>query len=894
MKANRCQCRLSHGRKRRKTVMLEWKMIVIQVFLLLVATSRAYTLQESVSTDSTPSSNNCSTTDGFLILRSPNEAQEGEMDTMAANVLADDTKNNSDVSPRPRTLTLPRDWDEKPNLKFPKFTAEERYKMTSLHLDKGWFAFEFLRGFLSFVQPYDVPTDLLADAVENRISTTKLISESLHVEAAFLGLVGVCCVLACIIPGMELWLACRPIREDYKPPRHPGVLTFLLTVLVLILGSCMVTMIICNEAVAVGIEKLPLTVETALQDLKDYHADTTSQLRKCLTRSLDVASEAILADLDNVEELLGKPVQAELSAETGLDVALDALVDLGNATQELSARTESLLREGERARELGLELSRETDEIRRDLEGAVRACSGPDRSLCAVIDSSGIRLDLRIERLLRDDRLLRLQSTSRENLTEAGRQARGEYLHVPDHIARTTLDARNQIRREINAARARIVDQTRTIETNSFELSEQLDSARSFANYVVPYVISFERIRWIIGMASALCILPILSLLIGALCCRCGSENKVRPTLLCNVVTSCFVSITLWAAFIVALGIASHTEMLICRPLSDPDYHTMEVVLETQMFLGRKLTVSLKKLFEKCRNNEAAYSAFGLENVMNLDHLTAHWAWPGLSRAISNVKVDLKGLQILTPNLRQRLQDLLYVCGLNLTAYRIMVQEPIMSKDISTLSDQLDNISRQLRDQSIARELQSIGTTMRDLTLRRVKPLMKLQNDLVYGLAVIELQVQPLWRQVNQSISHLRTIQYYIDHQGEKIAQLKAKLYMNRLSNYLDQWRTHVFSEMSTEVSKCRPLWNVLEGLRYLLCAHILSPLDGFWFATFVSVIVMIISTPTAHILSLVYKKPSQFIEDATPLSTRTGSLSTDDDRTWQMPEPPPPPQSDW
>lgn len=61
----------------------------------------------------------------------------------------------------------------------------------------------------------------------------------------------------------------------------------------------MVTMIICNEAVAAGIGKFPITVETALQDLKDYHADATSQLRKCLTRSLDVASEAILADLDS-------------------------------------------------------------------------------------------------------------------------------------------------------------------------------------------------------------------------------------------------------------------------------------------------------------------------------------------------------------------------------------------------------------------------------------------------------------------------------------------------------------------------------------------------------------------------------------------------------------------
>lgn len=81
------------------------------------------------------------------------------MDT-TADVLIDGTKNNSNVSQHPRTLTSPDDgvWDEKPRLKFPKFTAEERYKMASLHLDKGWFAFDFLRGFLSFVQPYDIPT----------------------------------------------------------------------------------------------------------------------------------------------------------------------------------------------------------------------------------------------------------------------------------------------------------------------------------------------------------------------------------------------------------------------------------------------------------------------------------------------------------------------------------------------------------------------------------------------------------------------------------------------------------------------------------------------------------------------------------------------------------------
>lgn len=49
-----------------------------------------------------------------------------------------------------------------------------------------------------------------------------------------------------------------------------------------------------------------------------------------------------------------------------------------------------------------------------------------------------------LSQLLKDDRLQRLRNISQGNLTEAGRRARGEYLHVPHHIARTTLDARNR------------------------------------------------------------------------------------------------------------------------------------------------------------------------------------------------------------------------------------------------------------------------------------------------------------------------------------------------------------------------------------------------------------------------------------------------------------------
>lgn len=89
---------------------------------------------------------------------------------------------------------------------------------------------------------------------------------------------------------------------------------------------------------------------------------------------------------------------------------------------------------------------------------------------------------------------------------------------------------------------------------------------------------------------------------------------------------------------------------------------------------------------------------------------------------------------------------------------------------------------------------------MRDLTLRRVKPLMKLQDDLVYRLAVLELQVQPLWRQVNQSLSHLRTIQYYIDHQGEKIAQLVNNS-VKKFSFFLGLFKRNTFVGYSKNVT---------------------------------------------------------------------------------------------
>lgn len=91
----------------------------------------------------------------------------------------------------------------------------------------------------------------------------------------------------------------------------------------------------------------------------------------------------------------------------------------------------------------------------------------------------------------------------------------------------------------------------------------------------------------------------------------------------------------------------------------------------------------------------------------------------------------------------------------------------------------MENVARQLTDRRTARNFQTMAAQMRDLLSRRVKPLMKMQDELVYHLATLELQLLPLQQKVNQTMSQLRNVQYFIDNQGDKIAQLVSEFFFS-------------------------------------------------------------------------------------------------------------------
>lgn len=76
---------------------------------------------------------------------------------MVADVLVHGPRNDTNIS-HLKTSVISTDWNNwNPKLKFPTTSSEKEYKMANLHLDRGIFVFDFLRKFLSLIQPYDVP-----------------------------------------------------------------------------------------------------------------------------------------------------------------------------------------------------------------------------------------------------------------------------------------------------------------------------------------------------------------------------------------------------------------------------------------------------------------------------------------------------------------------------------------------------------------------------------------------------------------------------------------------------------------------------------------------------------------------------------------------------------------
>ncbi|XP_071442870.1 prominin-1-A-like [Hetaerina americana] len=786
-------------------------------------------------------------------------------------------------------------------LRFPRVPQGEPFRINSLGLSEGLFVFSYIGDFLSWIQPNEFPAELVRDAMHHKVSVTSVITQSLNVEAGFIACLAIGSLLAISGPLFLLTSACFRLAGKYKRGEGGGgsdggdagdvamledipncfncrrrTVVFFVQLILLLTLIGLAAMFVTNEQLSYAVDRTPTVFQAALADADTFLRNTQRQLQYLITNSMDVAVDAVSMDLDNIENLVGRPIQRELASETGVDVALDALVDVSTAAQALAEKFSLLQEDCAIARDAANLARDRLGELRSQVEQFRRQCPSRDRPLCDTVDPSGLDVSVsNFERLANDRRLLKFLELRGDNLTELATEARSEFHLIPRHMETVTRHARYGIKRELNERRMDIEDASRILQNVAKDISIIVDKARGKTLRLVQNVSEVEYWRWITGIGCAVAFLVIwLLILAGVSCGCCGAESKASPTLLIGVILGSVISIVLWVVALTALMVGGHGQVFICRPLyEEPDYVALTRLLDSPgavikvrdsggsggffsslLYGNSTLDVPLRRVLRECRGNRATYPAFQLHQVFNAEEETDHYEWRKFRNQVDRLDVNLTDIQILSPELQSRLNLVLDATMLNLTEFRVKLTGPVTMKDMSSFANQLENVANQIQDMGTASRLETLASRAKRLVASNIHVLERQKEDIVYQLTMLEVQLLPLQRQVNQSLSHLKTIQYYINNQGSAIAQQKAKEYMERIVGYMDQYRDHVTDGVQREVANCRPLWDIYHATRLLLCRHIIDPLNGFWFATVWCLILLLVATPLSLKLADYYK----------------------------------------
>ncbi|KAJ4439221.1 hypothetical protein ANN_07340 [Periplaneta americana] len=717
-----------------------------------------------------------------------------------------------------------------------------------------------------------------------------------------------------------------------------------------------------SDSTSLQLTKIPLT-----ESKEEIYCDVSTQVIRphippCLRKKV-FDNIHNLSHPSDVEELLGRPIQEELAAETGVDVAMDALVDVGLEARSLSGKVDLLLASCAEARQAMAEARQSLADLRLQVEAFRRQCPSRMRPLCDTIDATGLDIVLRLDavskpsphpkifffRVHENTQMIRItelymicdreisvwcnalqseplsvvawnqrgpgyvpgespstqfvcESTKRQewvlqdhdeqvadqpyprhvrwatcllagdellaalrdlrgsNLSAATQQARGEFQLIPQRMGQATRGAVAGVRGQLARRRDALHDAVWALDVVARDLSYRVESARADVLQAVDALEGVEEWRWLTGLGAALLVLLVWLLLVSGLSCGCcGSPRRAATTLLVSLVLVSLLSVVLWGVALSALLVGGHGEVFVCRPLYDePQYSALTRLVDhpgvlfqhrggffsNLLYGNATLDVPVRDVLQACKDNSSTYTAFRLQQVLDVDTATDHRRWDTLHSELRGLQVDLSDLQLLTPDLQRHLQALLHATAVNLTRHRIQITGQVTGKDLSSFADQMTSVANQITDRATLSRLDTLATSTRQLVATHVQPLEQRKEDLVYQLTALEMQMMPLQRQVNQSLSHLKTIQYFINNQGSNIAYEKSANYTDRIVSYLDQYRAHVLNATQHGVAPCRPVWDLYHNMRLLFCRHGMDPLNGFWFATVWCLLLFLVATP--------------------------------------------------
>ncbi|XP_055627001.1 prominin-1 isoform X2 [Toxorhynchites rutilus septentrionalis] len=800
----------------------------------------------------------------------------------------------------PPTATIPQ--------QLPEPTASEAYIIPTLGLHQGAFVFSYLSTFLSYITPYELPVELLRDAFYTRVSVVQLIVEALKVESGYICLIAIFFLIS-LIPFCYTmaWCCSAAVDDDINPgPTVDAIiqaeelsleeslkcrksfLGLVLQVVILLLIASIIAMFVTNEQIASAVDQTPTVVRSSLADVETFLKDTDQQITFVLLEGLTTTVDRIKSDLDDIDKLLGEPIQYHLSLFTGIDIIFESIMDISTSCNNLSRRISLLQETLTRAAKISYEAEYRLDELQIQLSVLQRQCNYRDRPLCDTLkirnfEESGL-ID-KIRRVQIDSVLGKLMSmgeagknSTMTQLTHELTIARSTFKNYRSGLRNTTVVSREYIEDNLEVMNNTTRSYTNTFSTMINNLVGDVSKTANFSDSLFDYYREVGDVFWLTGLVATVCTLSVTLVLLGALSCGCcHADNKAGITLVIGAMIICLASVALSIFAMVEMLVGAHGYVFICYPLYDvPNYIVLGKLIDKpgliypieppngiidELLKGAdpnrttSVNVPLSVVINECEKNKGAFTTFQLESLLNVSKITDFRKYAHLDRAIEDLNAPDTPFIGFTTQIQTILEDMLTDSDINLTAFRVDLTQLSPDKDVITFIDQLQRVSAQIQDVATSSRMTTLGSRAKRLQTSLLQPLEQLRGDIVYHLTALELQITPWAAQVNKSLNHLKDAQSYMDAESAEVCHNKSDLFRTRLRGHFEAYRNHTQMLLSEKCASCRPLYDIFDAMRMLFCHHIMDPMNGLWFSSFMCLFFWSIATPVSLMMSNTYRR---------------------------------------
>lgn len=354
---------------------------------------------------------------------------------------------------------------------------------------------------------------------------------------------------------------------------------------------------------------------------------------------------------------------------------------------------------------------------------------------------------------------------------------------------------------------------------------------------------------WMVGLiscASTLVVTLFMLIPVSCTCCRLDSFAGVA-----FMMTACILSIFsfflgLFTIFEVLIG--GHGEVFICRALFEsPEFKIIGKLFDNpgivysdppvngiiqELFASNEhnarpfSNTSLSSALGQCESNKSTYETFQFNNLLDLKNILNHENYLDLARSISDVRALENPFISFTQKIQFILDELIKDSQGNFTSYRLDLTQVSPDKEMVNFIDQLQRVSLQIQDVATASRMATLASSARRVQSTILEPLEILKNEIVFQLTALELHIEPWMHEVEEIKENFNQSQKYLDNYSGAVCANFSDNFQSRLKNNLALFRNETIQTVHDDFG-CQPLFDTFNGIRWLICGHIVQPMNG-------------------------------------------------------------------